>query len=821
MFSNYVKLTFRNLLRNRFYSIINIFGLAVGILCGTLILLYIYDELSYDRHHKQHPNIYRLESSVRFADNAIKVSATPVFLGEALKEEYPEIKEAVRFRQIPVQRFRYGDKELPVGATQLADDTVFDIFTHTFLKGTPKEALDQPGDLVVTETFAERFFGDENPMGKTLLTDTGHPFQVSAVLADLPDNDSFGFEALASMASYEQLVGKEQADAERNAPESRFLPSLLTYVLTEKNATMQSVLDDFGRFQDKYLSNLSGGAIDMSYELMATALADVHFRTGLMSDQYGFGGSDILYIYIFAAVAVFLLLIAAINYMNMATAVSAKRAKEIGLRKVMGAVKGQIVGQFLTESTVISLAAMVISILAAEALLPVFNQLAGKQLTLLTSGKAALFLGIVGMSVAVGLVSGSYPAFHLSRFMPARVLKDSVKPGRKGGTLRKILVATQFAISIVMVIGTMLVFEQLNYLRDKDLGFDKENVLTVPVLDEMLLSSLGSFREEVLRSPVILDAAISSGVAGLNASKAVTMAEDRGEMTQQTFDLLYVDYDYLALMGIEIVNGRNFDRNMAADEAQGFIVNETVVKSMGWGDQALGKRLEPFVSTSEYISTQRFGQVIGVVGDFHIGSLRNPVSPMLIVLSTPPHRHRYGGAVFISMRIADGRTDEATRFVDKTRKAFGIQSPLQYVFLDQALRQFYLAEERMSTIFGYGAMICIILSFLGLLGLSSYMTQQRTKEIGIRKVLGASVPQLVSLLSERFIQLAIVANVLAWPVAYYAVSKWLQDYPYRIDIGILTFIAAGVLSLGVALGAVGFQAFKAASGDPIQSLRAE
>jgi len=580
---------------------------------------------------------------------------------------------------------------------------------------------------------------------------------------------------------------------------------------------MQSVLDGFDRFHEKYLTNR--GNQWATSELMATPLTDVHFRTGLDYDYAG-GGSNILYIYIVATVAVFLLLTAAINYMNMATAASAKRAKEIGLRKVMGAYRDQLIRQFLTESTVISLLAMVVSVLAAEALLPQFNQLSGKQLTLLTSGNLFLFAGILVMSITVGLVAGSYPAFYLSRFAPARILEHSTKSGHGGGILRRILVVTQFTISITMIIGTILLFQQLNYLKDRDLGFDEDDILAIPVKDEMLRSSLGAFKQELLRSPVILKAAVSSAIPGATVGRLHCTAEERGEMTKQTFDSFYADYDFLDLMGIDIVNGRNFDRSMATDEDQGCIVNESLVKRMDWEDDPLGKRIEYGAAKPGGGWTQKEAHVIGVVRDFCVGSLHSRIPPVVILLTTPPHSFRYA-TTRVSLRVAPGRKNDALDFIDQTAEEFDIHYPLWPDSLAWQLSQYYRQEETASRIFAYASIVCIVLSFLGLLGLSSFMTEQRTKEIGIRKVLGASVPNLVSLLSENFVRLAGIANLLAWPLAYYAVAKWLEDYPYRIDIGLPAFLAAGILSTAVTLLAVGFQAFKTASANPIRSLRAE
>jgi len=806
MLGNYIKLALRNLARDRFYAAISVLGLSVGILCAILIMLYITDELSYDRHNEKHRDIYRLESLYTISGKDTAAAATAIPLGVALKDEYPEIIEVVRFLPIGTERYRYGEKEFYEERTYLADETVFDVFTHTFLRGSPGNALEKPGDIVLTESTANKYFGKEDPMGKAIQTGDGYSLQVTGIIADQPDNTHFRYDALVAMKGYALIVGEENFNS--RASNNFWNISVLTYALTHEHATIQTVIDNFDRFHDKYFAEV-GDQISGSFQLMATPLADVHFRTGL---EFDLSPGNIEYIYIFATVAVFLLLIAAINYMNMATARSAKRAKEIGLRKVVGAYRGQIVSQFLIESLIISLLAMVLSVLAAEGLLPLFNQLSDKELKLLASGDIRLMLGIIGISVAVGLVSGSYPALYLSRFMPARILKSTLRPGRRGATLRKVLVVVQFTISIVMIIGTIQVFEQLRYLKNKDLGFRGKDILVLSIRDKEFLKSVAAFKEELLRSPSILGVATSSAVPGTSHGKTVFRVEDDSQMREHAIAPLLVDHDFLGLMGIELAEGRNFDRTMETDAKEGFVVNQALAAKMGWRAEALGKRMQFGLELDG--SAARDGEVIGVVRDYNFASLHNEISPLAMILSNDPLN-------MISIRIAPGKAAGVLRLVKETAKSFGVNYPLSSFFLHDKLSESYRSEGKMGTIFGIASMVCIIVSSLGLLGLSSYMAEQRTKEIGIRKSMGATVYDIVHLFSKDFLKLVIFANLLAAPIIYYAITKWSADYPYRADVSSLPFVLAASLSLLVTIVTVGFQAFKASSVNPIESLRYE
>ncbi len=805
MITNYIKLALRTLARNKLYTIINVLGLSVGFVCAILILLYIDDELSYDKHHEKHERIYRLEAFVTSSNTLLKSPWTPHPLGPTLRDGYPDIADFVRFVPIPI-RATYGDKVFNEDGIYAVDERVFDVFTHKFLKGTPQNAL-QPGTIVLTQLLAAKYFGSEDPLGKTIRTNDGYDISVAAVIEDLPDNSHLKYDALLSMKGLAPIFGVERFHARDSETFWRGGIPMITYVLMHENADIKRVTGNFDWFEKQYYAPV-GRLSDSYVELKATALAQTHFRLGLQHDQ---PTGNILYTYILSTIAVFILLIAAINYMNMATARSAKRAKEIGVRKAMGAHTGQVANQFLVESLAISLLSTIISILSAEAFIPLFNEVSGKDLSLFSSANWEALLLILSVSVLVGLVSGSYPAFRLSRFMPARVLKDGPNAATKSGVFRKILVVVQFALSIVMIIGTLLVSEQLRYLKNKNPGFNRENVMIIPTQNNLDPNSIDAFKTELLRSPLIEKVAKSGGVMGQVTLKQGFMIEEDGELNGVILPNMYIDVDYLDVMGIEIKEGENFARETDGYWFQGFIINEALAEAYGFGEKALGQRMQ--LVDGAIGGTNIKGEVIGVVKDFNFDSLHNPVEPFLFM---------YGPwAGYVNVRIQPGRTAEAVHFIKEARRTMNIDSPMEYFFLDEVLDAYYRYEENLDRVFRYFSLICIFISCLGLLGLSSYVAEQRTKEIGIRKVLGSSVPSLVSLLSMDFIKLVAIANLLAWPIAYSGVTKWLERYPYRLDIDLDPFAIAGVVSPLVALLTVGYQAFRAASANPIESLRYE
>lgn len=807
MLINYIKTAIRNLSKNRFYAIINILGLAVGFVCTILILLYIDDELSYDKHHEKHERIYRLESRITSSGSLIKSPWLPHPLAPTLKDEYPEIAEYVRFLPAPT-RGRYKEKVFDERRVYCADETVFDVFSHRFIKGSPKTALENPGDIVLTKRLADKYFGDEDPIGKTIHTREGYELTVTAVIENLPDNSHLKYDALKPMTGILFVYGADRFFARDSETFWRLGILMHQYILMHKNADIKNVTGNFDWFEKKYYAPV-GRLSDSYVKLVATPLAKTHFSTGLAGD---YPTGSMVYVYIFAAVAVLLLLVAAINYINMATAHSSKRAKEIGIRKAIGAYNGQIAVQFLAESIIIAMAAMVLSVLLVELLLPYFNSISAKELSLFASGNIDICLLIMSIAILIGFASGGYPALYLSRLRPASILKEGAVAGYRSAMLRKLLVILQFTAAVAMIVGTLLVSEQLKYLKNKDPGFDRQNVMIIPVQDNLNPNSLDAFKTELLKSPTIEAVSRSSGMMGSGERRWGFIIEKDGRNDGVILSNMDVDKDYFSLMGIKIKEGRDFSNTAPRTATTAdFIVNEAFVRKFGYGNEVLGEPMQQ-VAGSIGIENKK-GVIIGVVKDFNFGSLHNAVEPFVFMHGP------WGG--FVNVRIKPGKTIEATRFIKKTRKDVGANSPMEYYFLDGIVSSYYNYEENLGRIFRYFSVVCILISCLGLLGLSSYVAEQRRKEIGVRKVMGASVSGLILHLTREFVRLVAVANVIAWPIAYYALTKWLEDYPYRIAVGIAPFVTAGALALFITLLTVGYTAFRAASADPVQSLRYE
>ena len=808
MFQNYLKIAFRNLIRKKFYSAINIIGLAIGLTCTILIGLFVQNELSFDKHHKKHNNIYRLESHFTIQESDDYFAATAFPLAVALKLENPEVKEFVRFAPMDNNLFEIDGKKFFEDNVFYADSTIFNVFTHKFIKGSQEKALSEPNTMVLTESFANRIFGQENPIGKILSTGYGFGFTITGVIEDVPYNSHFRFEALGSMITLAEFFGHDRYSSLE--PNAFWNIGFYSYILLNEGTDIQGVLDRYPQFNEKYIKPV-GDQINAKFQLMVQPLADVH----LYSDVgYDLPTGNIAYVYIFSIVAIFLLLIGCINYMNMATAHSATRATEVGIRKVVGANRGLLRRQFLIESLVITFLALVLAFIAAELLLPTFNEIADRHLELNISGNALFFLVILGTTILVGIISGGYPAFYLSSFIPVEVLKGKFLKGR--GTLRKILVLLQFSISIIMIIGTFMVAKQLNYLRTKDLGFDDENIVVLTIRDTTGVQNLDAFKEELLKHPQILKAGRSSSIPGQGYGIIVQRYETNdGTMAEKGINFVFVDNDYLDVMNMKIIKGRNFDPNLQTDLEESILMNETTAEILGWDyEEAIGKKIHFGADLDG--SAVRETKVVGIVKDFHYSSLHNKVDPILILLADTPLRN-------ISLRIKGDNINETLKYMEEKWDEFCPTFPFDFTFLDDSLNEQYIAEQKIGTTFTYFSILCIIIACLGLFGLASFTAEQRTKEIGIRKVMGASVSNIVLILSKEFSIWVILANIIAWPVAFLALKNWLQNFAYSIDIlnNFFIFILSGILALIIALITVSFRAIKAANSNPVKALKYE
>ena len=812
----------RVLLKNKFYSFLNIFGLAIGLSVAMIIMLYVQKDYSFDKHHENWEQIYRIESRYKIGGKDDEFALTSTVLAEMMAETYPEIQSYVRFQNAGRQLFRQGDQQFYVDNIMMADSTVFDVFTHEFIYGDPETALDEPSSMVLTQTVAERIFGDRNPMNEILESDNQN-FLITGVIKDLPDNVHLSYDGLASMSTITSQQGPLNA---QQKSQQLWNISLYSYLMLPKNYDVNQIYDRFPEFFEEYMAPLVRLANlgDASFTPRLVPLADVHFNSEV---QYDLPTGNKAYTNSFMAIGIFILLLASINYMNLATARATNRSKEVGVRKVLGSTRGRLRGQFMSESIVIAFFSLLLAVLIVNILIQGtnLNQLLDKELTLDFMGNPLLLFGSLGVTVAIGLLSGLYPAFYLSAISVLVAMKGSVKTGPGSLFLRKILVAFQFFISIGVVISTLLMGDQISFMRNKDLGFNKDNVILVPMQDTTVRNRTDFIKSELLQNPDILGVTDAFGVGGtiqvgnslLGAGRQLLNVEavSDSSYTQDTFSVLRVGKDYTKTMKMEIVAGRDFDENKPTDISQKVLVNEALVKKMGW-DDPINKVVSP-------IGAQIPTRIIGVVKDFHAFSLHVEVEPTVIFrynLNNP----NFGGLPTFMINVKAGTLGRTLNFLESRFTELDPSHPFEYQFLDQQAEELYRADQKQSTLTGILSYICILISCLGLLGLSSFTTSTRIKEIGVRKVLGATVPQLVFMIFRDVMVLVLIGFIIATPVAYLLIEDWLQVFEYRMPLQTLIIVAAGlsgVIALAVSFITVSFHSLKAARQNPVRALRYE
>ncbi len=812
MLNNYIKTALRNIRGNKFYSIINILGLSIGMACALLLLLYVRDELTYDKYHKNYKNIYRLESVYKFESGTVKMANTAVPLGPVLKDEFTEVKDYVRFLYTDREFFKYEGTEFIENKIYYSDPSVFDVFSHRLIRGSTG-ALKTPYSMVMTESLAKKYFKDKNPIGKIIVNSKGKSFKITGVMEDVPSNSHLKFDALISMSTRAEIEGR--ADLESRSPDNLYGGHMNTYVLLNKGASISRVIENSQWFRKKYFFGSGNNLGDVLY-LDATPLAETHFTSGIHGDQ---PNGNIGYVYILAVLAVLLILISSINYLNMATACASKREKEVGLRKVMGAFNSQIIKQFLVESIIFSILAFLISLVLVEILFPLFRQISGKDLSLLSYSNFILIVPAFLLSIAVGLLSGSYPAFFISRYVPSRILGH--RPAlQKNGLLRNLLVVAQFSISIIVIIATSIVFQQSHFMKSKDLGYIKRDVIVqkVGIRGKSIQTSIEVLKQELKKSPFIIDTAASTGSLDGHVSMVLFHAGSDENKKEIQMCILAADYNYLDLMGIELKDGRKFNREIKSDQKHACIINETAAGLKGWEQHAIGKRIrfDPGQNGQFDDPGDVDAKVIGVVKDFHFQGLQKEILPCVILVLNDGMP-----ADSISIKIQHGKAAEVLKFIDQKARELNRGTVPDYYFLEEKLPEFYRNEERLLKILGTFSIVSILISCMGLLGLSSYMTEQRTKEIGVRKVLGARVSGILFMISREFLFLVLIANIIAWPVSGYIMHRWLENFAYRISPGLSVFLQAAAAGFLIALITVSYQAVKAASKDPIKALRYE
>jgi putative ABC transport system permease protein len=794
MIKNLLLVAMRNFKRDKWYSLLNILGLTIGITFSLFLIFYIKDELSYDRYHKNADRIYRITSFDKEPDKDImKWTVTPATLGPALKKDYPEVEEAVRFSGDGKTLYKNGDLKLIADKIFYCDSNVFKVFTYHFIEGDPQTALTDPNSMVLTQSVAEKFFGKKkNVVGKSLQNDKGDVYKITGVIDDVPKNSHLIFNVLISISS----LPKDFATNWGNF-------GTFTYVLLKPNVDVKAFEKKMLPMYDKYLAPIFA-QFNIKIHFGAQPVTAIHLHSDLQYEPEELG--SISYIYIFAAVALFMLIIACINYMNLTTARSARRAKEIGIRKVTGSSKSQLVAQFLVESLLTSIFALVVSMILIALLLPTFNLLSGKFISFQSLLEPGTFLILIAIVLFVGLMGGSYPAFYLSKFNPVDVLKGSLSKSSSNVALRRVLVVMQFSISMIMLICTWVVYGQLSYLRNKDVGFNKEQVLSLAAnANTDIRGRILSFRNEALKYPHVLSLSTSQNVPGQITNFNLFSVETKNGYKDQGVNNYGIDENYITTLGMRMKKGRNFSG--PSDTLRSIIVNETLVKYFGW-DNAIGKKIKFGGDTSKF-----YLEVVGVVKDFNQQSLYNPITPLILFYR--PNSNN------IQLKLAPKDIPATIAGIEKIWKASFPDLPFSYTFLDQDFNSQYAADQKRGKIFTTFSILTIMITCLGLLGLIAFTTEQRQKEISIRKIMGAGVRQIVPLITANFILLVGISCFIAFPVAYFFMDKWLRVFPYNTGLSVTPFLLSALAVLLITMLTVIFHTIRAAIANPVKSLRSE
>jgi putative ABC transport system permease protein len=808
MIRNYLKIAIRNLRKQRGFTFINIFGLATGLACCLLITLYVVDELSYDRFHQKADRIYRVNSHIKFGGNDMHMAVSPDPIGPTLLKDYPQVENFVRLHGRGTWLVKRPDQpsSLRERDVMFADSTLFEVFTFSLVSGNPKQALAEPNTVVISESAAKRHFGRQNPMGQTMVFDNIQKYRVTGIMRDIPTNSHFRTDFFVSMLSDDYEWGNWLGNNHH------------TYILLKPGVDYQIFSRNFETIVDKYVGpqafQFIGATMDqlrkagnrIDYSLVP--LTDIHLRS--KQDIELAPNSDIQYVYTFSAVAIFILLIACINFMNLSTARSANRAKEVGVRKVLGSVQQQLIGQFMTESILMAVLSMALALIIVTLTIPLFNDISTKQLTIDKLFIPQFLPVLVALPLVVGLLAGSYPAFFLSSFRPISVLKGRVNLGLKSAGLRSGLVVFQFMMSVILIVGTMVVYRQLNFIQTTKLGFKRDQVLTINEA-YALGNQTQAFKDEVLKLPGITTGSVS-GYLPVPSNRSDSPMFPAGQYEQNkavSTQQWRIDYDYIPTMGMELAQGRNFSRAFGSDST-GIILNETAVKIFGFKDP-IGKRIMRMMDNEG--KNFKIYTVIGVVKNFHFESLRHTIGAVAMMME--PNR----GA--ISFRLSSQDMPAMVKQIEAKWKQMAPGMPFTYSFLEDSFDAMYRTEQRVGQIVLTFSVLAILIACLGLFGLAAFMAEQRTKEIGVRKVLGATTASIVGLLSKDFLRLVMIAIVIATPIAWYGMNQWLKDFAYKIDVPWWVFALAGAVAVFIAFVTVSFQSIKAALTNPVKSLRSE
>ena len=809
MIKNYLRSAFRNITRHPFISFINIFGLTVGLTCCLLILSYIINEKSYDKFNKNADDIYRVTRIFYSAPNveSLHLSSVAPPFGPLLQTAFPDIKKISRMLPNGSTTLKYGDKIFNERNSFFADENFFTLFNTPFLKGDQKTALSEPYSVVMTPAVAHKYFGDDNPINKVIMLDNNkHPFKVTGVFDNFPANSHMHPELLLSFNTLKDTSIYGEKQLETNYGNNSFY----TYLLFPQGYNVEHVKAQLNNFLDNYvhMPGMPGNIkTHQATTLTLEKLTDIHL-TSHLDDEIEENG-NITRVYIFSAIALFILLIACINYMNLSTARSTLRAKEIGIRKVIGAQRKEIIGQFLSESVLVTWIAMLLAAVATSLLLPLVNKISNEHLAFADLLQLKVLLPVLALPFVIGLISGIYPALFMSSFIPAKVLKGMLKVGSGNISFRKVLVVLQFSISIILIVATTVVYQQLQYIQNKALGFNKDHILTMGYPD-VLTKQFEAFKHDLEKTGMTHGIGRSSRIpSGRLLDEQDVQIMEGSSMQNMKVDLKYLttDYGFIPTYGMQMAAGRNFAREFTKD-TNNYVINETAVIALGWktAQSAIGKDIR-------YGGVQ--GKVVGVVKDFHFESLHQAIVPILMSLSANQNYHR------LSIKIDGSNVQAAMNTIQQTWKNYLPDVPFESTFLDEKFDQLYHTEQQQGSLFTIFSCIAIFIACLGLFGLSAFTISQRVKEIGVRKVLGASVPQIVTELSKDFLKLVLIAAIIALPLSWYFMSQWLHDFASRINISVWVLLMAGVAAVVIAFATISFQSIKAALANPVKSLRSE
>ena len=810
MFKNYIIVAWRNLLKNKTFSLLNIVGLAVGLACFILIAMYVMDELSYDKHNEKADRIYRINSDIRFGGNDLRLAVCSDPMGATLKKDYPQVEQFVRiYNSNGSKMLKKGTAFIEETKVAHADSTIFDVFTLPMIAGNPKTALSEPNTVVISKSAAEKYFGTVDAIGKGIeANDEKHTvYKVTAVIKDMPQNAHFNYDFIFSMDNVEYGWGNFlshnfqtyvllQPGTDYKAFNKNFKQIIDKYILPQAKQLMQiNSMEDFARTGNK-----------LEYSLMP--MLDIH----LYSDRFPELGvnSNIQYVYIFSAVALFILLIACVNFMNLSTARSSNRAKEVGIRKVLGTGKKSLIGQFLTESTLMVFIGLLLAIGLVWLSIGYFNNIAGKTLSITMLLQPGYLLFLLLIPVVTGVLAGLYPAFFLSSFQPIAVLKGRTGKAFNRSNFRSALVIFQFFTSIVLIIGTIVVFKQLNYIQNAKIGFNKDQMLIVNGT-WALNNKADAFRNEVAKMSGVKASSFAGYLPVSNSSRNDNTFSTEAVMNEKNgfnMQVWNVDYDYIPVMGMEVLRGRNFSKEYGSDSTA-IIINEAAAKMLGF-DDPVGKKLYTSGGNDNEVISYT---IVAVVKNFNYESLRKNVGPLSMRLGY----NKWATA----FKVSATDVTALIKNIETTWKSMAPDMPFSYQFLDESFDNMYRAEQRVGKVALSFALLAIFIACLGLFGLAAYMAEQRTKEIGVRKVLGASVTSITALLSKDFVKLVCIASLIAFPVAWWAMSTWLRDFAYRVNISWWVFALAGFIALLIAVLTVSSHAIKAALTNPVKSLRNE